>query len=100
MTDSPSFPPDPTGSEPPVCIHCGKPMLRTESPPLSNFESPWFYVCFNDECGYFERGWKWMESNYGSKTSYRYKEDPFTGEKGPLPVWSNKALREFIIDKE
>ena len=100
MTNKPDFPADPNGADAPVCVHCGQPMLRTEAPPMSNFESLWFYICFNNECTYYVRGWKWMESKYGSKTSYRYKEDPFTGEKGPIPVWSDDALREFIIDKE
>lgn len=100
MTEQNTFTPDPNGPDAPTCVHCGQPMLRTEAPPMSNFVSEWFYICFNDECSYFERGWKWMEEKYGSKTSYRYKEDPFTGEKGPIPVWSGDALREFIIDKE
>ena len=91
--------PDPHG-EPPRCPHCDQPMTPMEVPPLAAFDSPWIYVCFNDECGYFVRGWEWMESHYGSKTSYRYKLDPFTGEKGPLPVWSASAMREFILDKE
>jgi len=75
-------------------------MVPVQSPPLSNFASAWFFMCFHDDCGYYERGWAWMESHYGSKTSYRYREDPFTGEKGPIPVWSSSALREFIMTRE
>jgi len=43
------------------------------------------------------RGWAWMESHFQVKASYRYRLDPFTGEQGPLPVWSVEALRSQII---
>jgi hypothetical protein len=85
---------------PPECKHCQQPMTKMVVPPMSNFESPWMYVCFNDECGYFQRGWDYMESNFGSKTSYRFKTDPFTGETGPIPVWSADALREGIVEED
>jgi hypothetical protein len=38
-----------------------------------------------------------MESHFQVKASYRYRFDPFTGEQGPLPVWSMEALRSHII---
>ncbi len=85
---------------PPVCTHCGEPMKKMLVPPMAAFDSPWIYVCFNDECGYYVRGWERMEAQYASKTSYRYKQDPFTGETGPLPVWSPTAMRDLIVEDE
>jgi len=75
-------------------------MTKMTTPPMAKFDSPHLYVCFNDECKYFIGGWEWMMEKYASKTSYRYKVDPFSGEKGPIPVWSSDALREFIIKDE
>lgn len=94
----PAVAPD-TGT-PPVCPHCGASMRRMQVPPLANFESPWIWVCFNDECGYFRRGWDWMWSHYRAHASYRHKIDPFTGESGPLPVWSENALKANLLDEQ
>jgi hypothetical protein len=39
-----------------------------------------------------------MESNYAVKASYRFRFDPFTGQKSPVAVWSPNALKDRIID--
>ncbi len=79
------------------CPHCGAEMLRWFTPPESSWGIGYHYVCFNDECTYYKRGWEWMQSQYARKASYRHRYDPFTGDAGPLPVWSPLALREGII---
>lgn len=40
-----------------------------------------------------------MESHYSVKASYRFRFDPETGERGPLPVWSKEALRSGIMSE-
>ncbi len=84
--------------ETPKCKHCGAPMKKMTPPQLAPFGSSYFWVCFNDDCGYYERGWEWMLTNFNVRSSYRYKYDPFTGESGPLPVWSSDALKKNILD--
>ena len=72
-------------------------MARWQNPAGSTWTSDFQYVCFNDCCPYFVRGWTWMSERYNVHASYRYRLDPATGEHGPLPVWSETALRENIL---
>jgi hypothetical protein len=69
-------------------------------PEEGGWESPFHLACFNDDCGYFVRGWEWMEQQYGVKSSYRYRLDPATGQASPLAVWSRQALKDRILDAE
>jgi len=83
-----------------TCPHCGLPMRRWETPPLTSWAGAHQYVCFNDDCPYFTRGWTWMKSRFNVSASYRHRLDPATGETGPLPVWSRDALRDRIVETE
>ena len=73
-------------------------MVSWANPQLSNWNGDFQYVCFNDECPYFVRGWEWMRTRFNVNVSYRHRLDPSSGETGPLPVWSPEALRESILD--
>lgn len=75
-------------------------MTRWANPSQSTWAGEFQYVCFHDDCPYFVRGWAWMESRFNVHASYRYRVDPVTGETGPLPVWSNDALRGSILPDE
>ncbi len=75
-------------------------MVQWQNPQLSSWSSDYQYVCFNDDCPYFVRGWSWMRSQFNVTASYRHRFDPETGENGPLPVWSPEALRSSIIQKK
>ena len=82
-----------------ICPHCGVRMLKWQPPADSSWGMATQYVCFNDECGYYVRGWAHMEKNYNHKASYRHRYDPERDESGPLPVWSPQALRDSIIEE-
>jgi hypothetical protein len=83
-----------------LCPHCATPMVQWKNPQLACWSGEYQYVCFNDECPYFVRGWAWMESHYQVRASYRHRFDPVTGEQGPLPVWSAEALKSHIIQQK
>ena len=85
-------------SETPKCPHCDVKMNKWRTPLNSTWSSPFQWVCFNDECPYFIRGWEHMMETQDVKASYRHRLDPGTGTSGPLPAWSNKAHRDQIID--
>ena len=82
------------------CPHCGQPMVQWANPQLSNWSGDFQFVCFNDLCPYFVKGWDWMLEHFSVSASYRHRLDPTTGETGPLPVWSNDALRGNILQRE
>lgn len=41
-----------------------------------------------------------MRQQFNVNVSYRHRLDPTTGESGPLPVWSEDALRGGILSDE
>ena len=87
-------------TEIPSCPHCSVPMERWATPLGSSWDARFLWVCFNDECAYFVRGWVFLEEHFGRRASYRHSLDPSTGATGPLPVWSRAALRDQILPEE
>ena len=89
-----------SGADPLVCPHCNEKLKKWKSPPESTWGVEFQYVCFNDECPYFKRGWDWMMEKYNATSSYRHRYNPQNGETGPLPVWSRDALKNQIIEDD
>jgi hypothetical protein len=82
------------------CPHCNERLVKWRNPEMSSWSGEYQYVCFNDKCPYFVRGWRWMLEQYEVTASYRFRLDPATGDSGPLPVWSKDALRDLIVADE
>lgn len=91
--------------DPTRCVYCGEKLKKYEVP-LSPFEidywyeSDYLYICFNDSCPYFERGWEWMWSQMKRNVSYRYMYNPATKKSGPIPVPTYFALKDGIVEDD
>jgi len=83
-----------------TCPHCEAQMLKWQVPPDSTWINEYFWVCFNDECPYYVRGWNIMSEKYQQNASYRHSLNPDTGTTSPIPVWSASALKSGIISEE
>jgi hypothetical protein len=82
----------------PACPHCGARLKKWLVPEGATWTEEFFYVCFNDACPYYRRGWEWMMQRYGHVASYRYMLNPVTGTASQIPVWSDTATREMIVE--
>ncbi len=85
--------------ETPTCPYCNQKMKKWRLPEGSTWQNEFFYVCFNDECPYFVRGWDVLWETQQTKASYRCRFDPGSNSFKPLPVWSYDALKENIVEE-
>ena len=83
-----------------TCPHCGAALKKWRVPDGASWNEEFFFVCFNDECSYYKEGWEWMRQEYNQHASYRYTLNPTTGASMQIPVWSDSATRELIVENE
>jgi SAM-dependent methyltransferase len=84
------------------CPYCGEKMKRwavPDNPFAYTWDNDFMYICFNDECPYFVRGWDHMYREGNRGTSYRCMYNPENDRCSPIPVPSPKALRESIVEE-
>ena len=81
-----------------ICPHCGVRMKKWMPSDYSTWGGEKQYVCFNDDCSYYVRGWDWMMEHRLTKASYRHRHNPRTGKSGPLPVFSPDDFKNDVID--
>lgn len=89
-----------TKEDPIVCPHCGEKMLPWRMDDDGNWGGQLRYVCFNNDCQYYVRGWEHTKKTMNKPASYRHSVFPHNGQKVPLPVWSDNAMREFILEDD
>ena len=89
----------------PVCPHCGQEMVIWECPPMNfsdglGWGTPFLFVCFNDDCPLYLRGWESIMEHYANVASYRCICDPMSGKMDCMPVFSRDGGKGGIIDEE
>jgi len=89
----------------PACPHCGKKMSLWEVPPLTfsdglGWGTAYLFICFNDECPLYVKGWDNLQENYAQHASYRCMNYPGTDTFELMPVFSPMGATGQIIDDQ
>ncbi|MGQ9818576.1 MAG: ogr/Delta-like zinc finger family protein [Candidatus Kapaibacteriales bacterium] len=82
-----------------LCKYCGREIKKVYLPSDSDWGAEYIYVCLNDECSYFIRGWDWMWNNYNVVASYRYMYNPVNGYEGPFPVTKENDIKFAYLER-
>jgi SAM-dependent methyltransferase len=85
-----------------LCPHCGEKLNKwavPDNPFSQTWDNDYMYICFNDACPYYVRGWDCMHNQAGCSVSYRLMYNPENDGCIPVPVQSPKSLRDGIADE-
>ncbi|MFZ0447926.1 MAG: class I SAM-dependent methyltransferase [Desulfatiglandaceae bacterium] len=85
-----------------ACPYCGERMKKwivPDNPFCQTWDNDYMYICFNDRCSYYVRGWDQLSAEGNRGMSYRLMYNPEKDRCMPIPVPSNKALREGIAEE-
>jgi SAM-dependent methyltransferase len=83
------------------CPHCQQRLAKWQVPqtPFVEWSSTHQFICFNDDCPHYARGWRTFE-NQGIPGSYRFMYDPDSDCCYSVPVLTPTALRASIVPSE
>jgi len=82
------------------CPYCDEELKKwqvPENPFCQTWDNEYMYICFNDSCPYYVRGWDRMYQETFQNMSYRLMFNPTNGRCSPIPVPTPYALKEGII---
>jgi len=83
------------------CPYCDQKLSKWEVPDnpfCQTWDNEFMYICFNDLCPYFVRGWDKMYRDTLQGMSYRLMYNPEKDRCFPIPVPSHHALKDGIIE--
>lgn len=88
-----------------ICPHCNEQLSCCEAPPIHigdglGWGSEILFICLNDSCSVFLKGWDQIGNQYGHHSSYRYMELPGSKEKNYMMVGNADAFKASVINKE
>lgn len=89
----------------PQCPHCDEEMSLWEVPPITfsdglGWGEPYLYICFNDECPLYKRGWEQLKEDFAQTASYRCMSYPSNGKFELMPVFSPHGAKGQVIDEQ
>jgi len=87
------------------CPHCSGDLILCHAPPVHvgdglGWGSEYLFICLNDSCPLFVKGWDYIANQYGHVGSYRYMELPNSKEKYSMMVVTKEAFTGSIVDIE
>ena len=87
----------------PDCPHCEQKLSCCEAPPIHigdglGWGSEILYICLNDHCSLFLKGWEQIELKFGHHASYRYMQLPDSKESNVMMVGNADAFKASVVD--
>ncbi|MGE4560093.1 MAG: zinc ribbon domain-containing protein [Desulfobulbus sp.] len=87
------------------CPHCSGDLVLCHAPAVHvgdglGWGSEYLFVCLNDNCPLFVKGWDYIANQYGHVGSYRYMEIPNSKETYNMMVAGKDAFTGSIVDIE
>ena len=87
----------------PICPHCKKEMSLWEVPDIPmgdglGWGTPYLFVCFNDECSSFKKGWDEIKESMEFSASYRCINSPGDKHFEYMPVFSSLGGTGQVLD--
>ena len=88
-----------------VCPHCNQELTLCHAPPIHvgdglGWGSEYLFICLNNDCSLFAKGWEYIENQYGHVGSYRYMEIPGSKESYNMMVAGRDAFTGSVVDVE
>ena len=89
--------------EKPHCPHCDEVMTLWEIPPINfsdglGWQTPYLFVCFNDDCPSYKKGWQHMMDSVEAPASYRCFCEPGAKNFEYMPVFSPLGGTGSVLD--
>lgn len=86
-----------------ICPHCDQQLSCCEAPPIHvgdglGWGSDVLFICLNDYCKLFLKGWDNCETKYGHHASYRFMKLPGSTENNVMMVGNSDAFKGSIVD--
>lgn len=87
------------------CPHCSGDLVLCYAPAVHvgdglGWGSEYLFICLNDTCPLFVKGWDYIANQYGHVGSYRYMEIPNSKETYTMMVAGKDAFTGSIVDIE
>jgi SAM-dependent methyltransferase len=85
-----------------ACPRCGSRLRRWSVPqtPFTEWDTEYMFVCFDDTCPFYLRGWGALHRQGNFGFSHRFMYDPDRHVCTSVPVHGPTALRDGIVDED